>query len=175
MMADGMVLSRGAGPTIVTAGLDVTLKVTAEHARSASSFELAVRPGFDVGAHVHSRLEELFYVVDGELDLLAFEPQTRTTGHWQAWQSRSGQSIVRGGPGTLMFVPAGCPHAFANPGTTVARVFFYASPPGHECYFQELGEILARGGPPDREVIAELRRRYDTEQLTPLIPARADH
>jgi hypothetical protein len=41
------------------------------------------------------------------------------------------------------------------------------APPGHERYFEELEEILTRGGPPDREAIADLRRRYDTEQLTP--------
>ncbi|HET8629815.1 MAG TPA: cupin domain-containing protein [Thermomicrobiales bacterium] len=172
-MTDGMVLPRGAGQTIGAAGLGVTLKVSAEQARSASSFELVVSPGFDVGAHVHSQLEELFYVVEGELDLLAFEPQVRTAGNWQAWRSRAGDRVVRGGPGTLMFVPTGCPHAFANPGTTVARVFFYAAPLGHERYFEELGEILSRGGPPDREAIAALRIRYDTEQLTPLIPAHA--
>ncbi len=170
-MTDGLVLPRGAGTTIVAAGLEVISKVTSEQAWSASSFELAVHPGFDVGAHLHSRLEELFYVVEGELDLLAFEPQVRTSGNWQSWRSGKGDLVVRGGPGTLMFVPRGCPHAFANPGTTVARVFFYAAPPGHERYFAELGEILARGGPPDREVIADLRRRYDTEQLTPLVPA----
>jgi hypothetical protein len=71
-----------------------------------------------------------------------------------------------------MFVPVGCPHAFSNPGATPAKVFLQVAPPGHERYFQELGEILSRGGPPDREAIAELRRRYDTEQLTPLIPAQ---
>jgi hypothetical protein len=69
-----------------------------------------------------------------------------------------------------MFVPVGCPHAFANPGTSPARVYLYVAPPGHERYFAELGEILANEGPPDREAIAELRRRYDTEQLTPLVP-----
>lgn len=98
-------------------------------ARSASSFELVVRPGFDVGAHVHSRLEELFYVVEGELELLAFEPRVRTATAWRDWESAEGQRAVRGGRGTLMFVPVGCPHAFANRGASVARVFFYAAPP----------------------------------------------
>ena len=169
-MHDGIVIPQAEGKTIQASGLDVTF-VTAEHARSASSFELAVRPGFDVGAHTHTRLEELFYVIEGELDLLAFEPQVRTSGNWQSWLSRRGDRVIRGGPGTLMFVPAGCPHAFSNPGLTIARVFFQAAPLGHERNFEELGEILASGGTPDRAAIAELRRKYDTEQLTPLVPA----
>ncbi len=169
-MADGIILPRGAGRTIVAGGLQVTLKVTAEHAQRASSFELGVPPGFDVGAHVHGRQEELFYVLEGELDLLAFEPDVRTATNWQGWTSRSGQGVIRGGPGTLMFVPAGCPHAFANPGTAIARVYLYVAPPGHERYFEELFTILPRGGPPNQEVIADLRRRYDTEQITPFIP-----
>jgi hypothetical protein len=49
-------------------------------------------------------------------------------------------------------------------------MFLTVAPPGHERYFEELGEILSRGGPPDREAIAALRAKYDTEQLTPLVP-----
>jgi oxalate decarboxylase/phosphoglucose isomerase-like protein (cupin superfamily) len=167
---DGVIQPRTGGQVVSAAGLDVIFKITAEQASSASSFELVVWPGFDVGAHVHSRLEELFYVVEGELDLLAFEPQLRTPVDWSRWRSATGQAVVRGGPGTLMFVPPGCPHAFTNPGTTAARVFFYVAPPGHERYFLELGELLAQGGPPDPEAIAALRQRFEVEQLTPLKP-----
>ncbi len=40
--------------------------------------------------------------------------------------------------------------------------------PGHEHYFGELAKVAARGGPPDANVIAELRSRYDTTQLSAL-------
>jgi len=42
------------------------------------------------------------------------------------------------------------------------------SPPGHEHYFGELTKVAARGGPLDINVIAELRSRYDTDQLSAL-------
>jgi len=64
-----------------------------------STFEMMVPPGYDVGAHVHSEGEELFYVADGELDLLAFEPVVRSPGDWHEWTSSSGQRFLRGGPG----------------------------------------------------------------------------
>ena len=73
-------------------------------------------PGFDVGAHRHAGAEEIFYILEGELDLLAFEPRTRTSGDWTTWESASGARVARGGPGSLMFVPAACsPPGAARP------------------------------------------------------------
>jgi mannose-6-phosphate isomerase-like protein (cupin superfamily) len=63
----------------------ITVKVTAKHGANASTFEVIVPPGYDVGAHVHSHQAELFYILEGELDLLAFEPLVRTEGNWQEW------------------------------------------------------------------------------------------
>jgi oxalate decarboxylase/phosphoglucose isomerase-like protein (cupin superfamily) len=169
-MTDGLVLPPGAGRRIEGGGM--ILKVGAGQSGAWSAFEATVPPGFDVGAHVHREAEELFYVLDGELDLLAFEPRIRTSARWRSWESGTGAQVVRGGPGSVMFVPSGCPHAFANPGPAPARMLFLVSPPGHEHYLAELAELLARPGPPGQSAIAELRARHDIEQLTPLIPAQ---
>ncbi|GAA0915129.1 cupin domain-containing protein [Streptomyces thermoalcalitolerans] len=159
----------GQGRIIETPAHRVTFKVTGTHSRVASTFEVEVPPGFDVGAHVHTRSEELFYVLEGELDVLAFEPRVRTPDHWQKWESHSGRRVVRATPGTAIVVPPGCPHAFANPTDAPAKMLFQASPPpDHERYFEELLDILRDGGPPDHEAIEALRKRYDIEQLTPL-------
>jgi mannose-6-phosphate isomerase-like protein (cupin superfamily) len=172
---EGLLVPPGQGRTVSTAAQQVTFKVTGTHSRSASSFEVMVPPGFDVGAHVHARSEELFYVLEGELDVLAFEPRVRTPGRWQRWQSSSGSRVVRATPGTVIAVPPGCPHAFANPTGNPAKMFFQASPPpDHERYFEELLEILGSDGPPDQGAIDALRRRYDIEQLTPLRHGTAD-
>jgi hypothetical protein len=53
-----------------------------------------------------------------------------------------------------------------------ARFLLITSPSGHDRYFDELAAILAVEGPPDSEAIAELRRRYDTEQISALTPGR---
>ncbi|MFV0130499.1 cupin domain-containing protein [Streptomyces sp. HMX112] len=168
---DGLLVPTGHGRTLHTPAQHVTFKVTGEHSRTASSFEVVVPPGFDVGAHVHTRSEELFYILDGELDVLAFEPRVRTRDTWLDWESTTGRRVVRATPGTVIMVPPGCPHAFANPTGKPARMFFQASPPpDHERYFEELLDILDRDGPPDHAAIAELRARYDIEQITPLRP-----
>ena len=52
-----------------------------------------------------------------------------------------------------------------------ARFLLILSPPGHDRYFDELAEILAVEGPPG-DAIAELRRRYDTEQISSLTDGR---
>src|SRR5947209_18924569 len=123
-MSDGLMLPPGQGRSL---GADITLKVGTEQAASASSFEIIVPPGYDVGAHVHARQEELFYVLEGELDLFAFEPVTRTAENWRIWQSHTGAQVFRGGPGSLMFVPPGGPHAFASRATLQARRSFRAA------------------------------------------------
>ena len=70
-MADGYVLPPRAGRRISGAGM--TLKVGAEHSAKWSAFEAEVGPGFDVGAHRHAEAEEIFYILEGELDLLALD------------------------------------------------------------------------------------------------------
>jgi hypothetical protein len=58
------------------------------------------------------------------------------------------------------------PHNIANANETPARMLTTASPPGHEHYFEELVRLITCDGPPDADAIAELRSRYDTEQLS---------
>lgn len=169
-MKDGIVVPPGGGRIIRTAGM--TLKIGAEQTGRWSVFEANVTPGFDVGAHLHHEAEEIFYILDGELDLLAFEPAVRTAGDWQSWESASGVRVTRGGPGSMMYVPAGCPHAFANPGEVTARMLFLCAPAGHEIYLDELGDLISQPGPPDQAAIIALRERYDITQLTPMIPRR---
>lgn len=170
-LAEGVMLEPGAGERIAGKGLDVTVKATGERdAATTSSFEVVIPPGYDVGAHVHAHGEEVFYVVEGEMDILAFEPLDREEPDWRRWESRSGKRFLHGGEGAFMFVPPGVPHAFANNSKKPCRMFFQSSVPGgHENYFKELAAILRRGGgQPDPAVIAALRQRYDIEQLTPL-------
>jgi oxalate decarboxylase/phosphoglucose isomerase-like protein (cupin superfamily) len=165
-MTDGLLLPPGGGRRIQT----MTLKAGADQSRIWSVFEAEVAPGFDVGAHLHQQAEEVFYVLDGELDLLAFHPAAgaSASSDWRTWESETGARVFRGGPGSFMQVPAGCPHAFFNPGSSPARMLFLVSPAGHEIYLQELADLLAAGGPPDQAAIAALRRRHDIHQLTPL-------
>jgi hypothetical protein len=68
--------------------------------------------------------------------------------------------------GAYVFIPVGVPHAVSNGGDVDARCLLIMSPPTHDRYFAELVELLAKPGPPDPDAIAELRERYDTDQIS---------
>lgn len=150
MSIEGIILQPGEARAVSAGGVRVDFLVTAKHSKGCSMFEISLAPGFDTGTHYHTKSEEIVYVQEGELNL------------------RSGDRVVRGGPGTFVFVPLGVAHSFGNPGPGIGRILLITAPPGHERYFEELAELLARGGPPDPAAIAELRRKYDTVQLSAL-------
>ena len=67
-MADGFVIGPREGERVSPA---MTLKVGDKDSTAWSMFEVVdTGPGFDVGAHLHRIAEELFYVLEGKLDLL---------------------------------------------------------------------------------------------------------
>ncbi|MDX3382041.1 cupin domain-containing protein [Streptomyces niveiscabiei] len=165
----GLIVPPGHGRKLVTKAQDVTFKVTAADGSSSSVFEVVVPPGFDVGAHAHTASQEFFYVLEGELELFAFEPAERTEDTWHGWESPKGERPVRAVTGSCMFVPPGTPHAFRNASDAPARMLFQSSPsPDHERYFEEIVEIFAAGPSVDPEAVERMRRRYDVQQITPL-------
>ncbi len=165
----GLIVPAGAGRKLITKAQEVTFKATEAQGSAISIFEVVVPPGFDVGAHVHTRSQEFFYVLEGELDLLAFEPDKRTEERWHDWESPGGDRVVRAGEGSCMFVPSGVPHAFRNATDKPARMLFQSYPsPDHERYFEEIAEIWASGASVDPEAVKAMRQRYDVSQITPL-------
>jgi quercetin dioxygenase-like cupin family protein len=113
-------------------------------------FDWTLPAGFSTGLHVHRVQEETFYVLEGECK-------------WQV-----ADQLVCAKPGAYLFIPPGVPHNIGNASNKRARMLMTVSPPGHEHYFEELAKVAARGGRPDADVIAELRNRYDTVQLSTL-------
>ncbi len=166
-MTDGFVLARDHGDHLGVGPLGAILKAGLRNGAAASTFEAVVRPGFDVGAHRHASVEEVFYVLEGEIDFLAFEPRDPAITNWALWESADGGRVIRGGSGAFMFVPRGCPHAFANPGQTPAKLLFQTIPAGHEEYLAELTRMMVHG-PRDADAVEQLRRRHGIEQLTPM-------
>jgi mannose-6-phosphate isomerase-like protein (cupin superfamily) len=149
-MAELVRLSAGEGDSVSLRGTKVTFKVKSDEAEAASLTEWVAAPGFDTGLHVHQRLEETWYVLDGELEF------------------RLGDELFTAARGACVFVPPHVPHAFANRSQAPAKFLLMLCPPTHDRYFIELAKILARSGPPDSEAIAALRAKYDTQQLSSL-------
>jgi len=135
---------------VVLAGQPMAFLVTGRNSHHTSMFDWTIPARFSTGRHVHRVQEETFYVVEG-------------TCEWQI-----GDELIEAIPGTFVFIPPGVPHNIANATDKTARVIMTVSPPGHEHYFEELAEMVSRSGAPQVQAIGELRRRYDTEQISAL-------
>jgi quercetin dioxygenase-like cupin family protein len=145
-----VLLEPGQGRSVSLRGTEVVFKVQSSQAQGASCVDFQAAPGFDTGLHLHRRLEETFYVLEGQFEF------------------QLGDEAFHANAGACVFVPPQVPHAFANRTDAPAKLLLILSPPGHDRYFDELSGILAAEGAPDSEAIATLRERYDTEQLSSL-------
>lgn len=77
--------------------------------------EVTIEPGFaGPPLHVHKKLHDMFYVLDGTLAM------------------RLGAEPIQVQPGTFVCVPPGIPHPFANPGTRPVRFLNFNTPAGWE-------------------------------------------
>ena len=148
MTARAAIRMPGEGDEVTLGGGPMTFLLTGEDTRQTCIFCCTLRPGSSTGLHVHRVHEETLYVLEGECE-------------WQV-----GSQIVRAKPGTFVFIPPNVAHNVANMTDKPARVLLTVSPPGFEHYFEERGKLVAHVSPPDPNVIAELRSRYDTEQLS---------
>ena len=152
MTVEALVLQAGEGKTLSLRGTGVAYKAAGERPGGGPTvLEFAVAPGFNTGDHVHSAIEEIFYVVEGRV------------------QIRVGERLLQAQPGDFVLVPPGVAHGFGSLEGGTAKVLLVISPAGvHERYFEELAEILAKPGAPDIQAISDLRARYDTTQVSPL-------
>jgi quercetin dioxygenase-like cupin family protein len=105
-------------------------------------WEAIVPPGGGPPPHVHSREEEGFYVLDGEITFTV-----------------NGERVVATA-GTFANMPVGTPHSFKNESGRPARTLISVAPAGLERMFLEVGVPLAEGAttalPPTKEEIDRL-------------------
>lgn len=97
--------------------------------------------------HRHAQHDEGFYVVSGTVRF--------TIG------DREHDAV----PGTLVMVPTGAPHTFANTGDEPAVLLTVFTPDRYVQYFRDLREMAA-AQPPTSGDITTLMARYDTETST---------
>jgi mannose-6-phosphate isomerase-like protein (cupin superfamily) len=153
--AQAFILGPGEGPQVTTTStsgpdLETTVvKASGEDTRGAYTLRERVISANQppVRLHRHHRMEEAFYVLEGEM---AF---------------RVGDQTITVGSGSFVFVPRGVIHTFSNPTDRPARCLFFFSPPGFERYFEELAAIRSAdpSGRIDAEVLESLSRKYHTE------------
>lgn len=119
-------------------------------------WEAIVPPGGGPPPHVHSREEEGFYILEGEITFTV-----------------NGEKIVALA-GMFANVPVGTPHSFKNESDRPAKMLISVAPAGLEKMFMEVGVRLTEGAttalPPMKEEIEKLLAvapRYGIEIRVP--------
>ena len=105
-------------------------------------WEALVPPGGGPPPHVHSREEEGFYILEGEITFTV-----------------NGEQLVARA-GAFANMPVGTPHSFKNESSQPAKMLISVAPAGLEQMFFEVGVPLAEGAttalPPTKEEIERL-------------------
>jgi quercetin dioxygenase-like cupin family protein len=97
-------------------------------------------PGTGIPPHVHEKEDEVFKVLEGEMELTVGDTTT----------------ILKAGD--LAFGPRGIPHSWKIVGNSKAKVILSVFPAGIEDMFEELGTMPL--GPPDFPKVVEICDRY---------------
>lgn len=98
--------------------------------------------------HRHAEHDEGFYVIAGTVRFTV------------------GTTSYDAVPGTLVMVPPGVPHTFANPGSTPARMVNTFTPDRYVNYFRDLRAALAAGEQLTPSVTARVMSHYATTPVT---------
>jgi quercetin dioxygenase-like cupin family protein len=133
----------GEGRTIAVVGDVYRFLATGEDTSGKYAlFEAFVGPGGGPPPHVHSREEEGFYVLEGEITFFV------------------GDQRLVANAGMFANMPVGTPHAFKNESGQAARMLISVAPAGLEQMFFEFGVPLPEGAttalPPTQEEIERL-------------------
>jgi quercetin dioxygenase-like cupin family protein len=118
-----LIRNPGDGRMAGVAGDIYTIKVSgSETSGSVALIEAIVPPGGGPPPHRHSREDETFYILDGELEIVA-----------------DGEKATAG-TGATVLLPKGSVHQFKNTGKTAARMLILVAPAGLEEFFAEVSQ-----------------------------------
>lgn len=105
----------GRGPTVWGANDVYTIKITGEQTQGRLGLvEATVPAGGGPDAHAHTREDESFYLIDGELEFV------------------DGDHVFTAVAGDFIHVPPGIRHGFKNRGNHAAKLLFMYTPAGLE-------------------------------------------
>lgn len=145
------------GRTIAVVGDVYRFLATGEETNGKYAFwEAIVPPGGGPPPHVHSREEEGFYILEGEITFQIGEERIVATA------------------GMFANMPIGTPHSFKNESSRPARMLISVAPAGLEKMFFEVGVAVPQGAttaaPPTKAEIDKLLTvapRYGVEIRLP--------
>ncbi|MDP9812633.1 mannose-6-phosphate isomerase-like protein (cupin superfamily) [Rhizobium tibeticum] len=134
---------------VILRGHPMVFLVTGEDTKHTGMFDWTIPAGFVTGLHIHRVQEETFYMLDGEC----------------VWHV--GDKTIRATPGILPVHSTGrATQHHQRQRKTGARADDCLSA-WTRALFEELAKLAERGSP-DPKALADLRSRYDTDQISTL-------
>ncbi len=138
-----LLIPPGDARSVQLAGLGVVFKISGTETNGLFSVvEHPIEPRALVPPHMHTREDELSYVLEGEIG------------------ARIGGQEFHAGPGSYLFKPRNIPHTFWNPTDRPARLIEFIVPSGMEKYFEELSALIRTGVRPGGPEHEALNARY---------------
>ena len=142
-MTHAVIRKPGEGRTVAVVGDVYRFLATGEETGGKyAMLEAIVSPGGGPPPHVHSREDEGFYILEGEITF------------------QIGNERLVAKAGTFANMPVGTPHAFKNESSRPARMVVTLAPAGMERMLFEVGAPLAEGAttclPPSKQEIEKL-------------------
>jgi quercetin dioxygenase-like cupin family protein len=101
--------------------------------------EQSVMPGYGIPLHVHTREDEIFHVLEGEVEL------------------QMNGKTVKAGAGEVIYTPRNLPHSFRIVGTGRAHLHLTITPGGLEKMFEELSLLSM---PPEMDKVGAVCGQY---------------
>ena len=156
-MEQAIIMQPGQGRTIAVVGDVYRFLATGDDTNGKYAlWEAIVPPGGGPPPHVHSREEEGFYILEGEITFtIDGKPLVATAGMFAN-------------------MPVGTPHSFKNESSRPAKMLISVAPAGLEKMFFEVGLPVPQGAttasPPTKEEIEKLLAvapRYGVEIRLP--------
>ena len=147
------------GKAVWSVGVLMVFKADAERTDGAFTLlEHTAPAGYETPYHVHHGEDELFYILDGEID---------------CYYGDDGETVSRARPGETVFLPRDVPHGFRVVSDDACRMLVQVTPAGLEELFIEVGESAKRlETPPQAELdtaaLAEAAAAYQLDILGPL-------
>jgi quercetin dioxygenase-like cupin family protein len=104
-------------------------------------------PGEGPPIHIHSREDESFHVLEGEL------------------QFQIGDTYITAKPGEWIYAPVGIKHTFRNVNSTNARLEFVFTPGGIEHYFEEVSQVFIDKPANWSDIANQIALKYGIQML----------
>jgi quercetin dioxygenase-like cupin family protein len=135
-------------------GEETLVKVSAADSEGLLAFfHLVAPPMSGPPRHVHTREDELFYVLEGEI----------------VFELDGTMHTVR--PGGTVYLRRGVVHAYQNFTTSNARLLIATIPGAFSGFFVELSAATPSGEFPDLEVLTAISEKYGITMLGPPMTA----